>query len=226
MIEDYPSNSLFAKTSNQPPPKKEAPAQQKTGASPKVEKVISGKAIKRKKPMSSRAVKFFSLDLKDIVQNIFEEVFIPSAKEMVSEAIDQAKNRVIFGAVRSAARRRPNGSSVFGGGNSRMRYDQMSSQRNSERPPPPHRPSRQSTVFEEIIVPTRMEAENVMEELWNFVNEYQAVSVRALYEMAELPFHDVDEEYGWTASTLEGGRVRPIIGKGWLVDLPNPIKLD
>src|SRR5690242_343682 len=98
---DYPSNSNKGK-------EKKADAEPK-----KVEKVISGEAVRRKKPLGKRFSETFAGgDAKSVWSYVFLDVIVPAAKDMVVDAASQGVERLIFGEVRGGRRGRTSGAST------------------------------------------------------------------------------------------------------------------
>ena len=77
--------------------------------------------------------------------------------------------------------------------------------------------------FGEIIIPTRPEADAVLEGLFAILEEYDVVSVSDLYEMTGVTSHFTDRKWGWT--DLRGSDIHRI-REGWLLDLPRPEVID
>jgi hypothetical protein len=77
--------------------------------------------------------------------------------------------------------------------------------------------------FNEIILATRVEAEEVLDRLFDILNKYQTVSVSDLYELVGITANFTDEKWGWTE--LRGSQVAKV-RNGYLLDLPRPEPLD
>lgn len=77
--------------------------------------------------------------------------------------------------------------------------------------------------YRNIIVLDRTDAENVVRELRDYIEEYDQVSVAYLYELVGTSSTHVDEEWGWTNPRDIGiRRVRD----GYLIDVPKARHLD
>ena len=101
-MEDYPSNSHKKKT----PPKAIEEAK-------KVERVVEGEVIRRKKPLGKRfAELFIGGDAKSVGSYVMFEVLLPAVKDTLADAMSQGVERMLFGEARSTSRRtgrRPGG---------------------------------------------------------------------------------------------------------------------
>lgn len=217
-MEQYPNNSHSARetkpdgdTSTDPDAKK-------------FEKIISGDASRRKKPLGKRfAETFFGGDSKGVVGYIIFEILIPAAKDMTSEAGNAFLDRVLYGETRTGGRRigaRP------GGSNGYVSYNRYASSglsqsilRREDPRPELSRRARGSHDFEEIIVPTRAEAEMVIDKLFAVLSQYGEVSVVDLCEFVGIKPEYTDKKWGWR--DLRGaGATR--VSNGYLLDLPRP----
>ena len=77
--------------------------------------------------------------------------------------------------------------------------------------------------FDEVIVETRWEAEDVIDHLTTAILEYGSVSIADFYELVGIQSSFTDNKYGWTnLSTATVERV----GGGYLIKLPPTVKLD
>lgn len=205
-MEDFPSNSRMPKA---PEPEQEEPK--------RVLKVVEGDVIRRKKPLSKRVQEmFFGGDSRSVVEYVIQEVMLPAARDMIADAISQGVERMIFGETRSPGRRAASRPSAFGGGNNSVPYNRYSSSRPEPRQPL-SRTSRARHEFDEIILPTRAAAEDVLDNMYNILSRYEAVSVKDLYELTGVEFHHTDEKWGWT--DLRNSRVTRV-SNGYMLDLP------
>lgn len=219
MESEFPSNS-------------NAPNVQAKGkAKKKVDKVVVGEVIQRKKPLFKRFKETFTGDdTRSVISFIFFDVLIPSAKDMVADAVSQGVERKLFGEVRSSSRRggyRPPG--IFGNAGYSA-YNRMSQGASSLRPDPrsarapSHRGRIQQHTFDEIILGTRAEAVEVIDSLIAIIAQYEVATVADLYELVGVTGGDfIEEKWGWT--DLRGADVQRI-NEGYLLNLPRPEPLD
>lgn len=213
----------------------DAPKIEETDGRPKVGRIVSegSSAIQRKTPLGTKLKNFFLGDsAHSVVDYIVHDVLIPAAKDAVADAVGQGIEKRLYGEVRSASRRtghRPSGglSSNTNSNGPRVSYDRYSSPAAS-RPASNAAPSRRSTGgrydIGQIIIPTRAEAVDIIEMMFNIVNQYEVVTVAELYEMANLTSNNyMDRNHGWT--NLRGAQVVRV-RDGYLLDLPTPEALE
>ena len=208
-MEEYPANSHKAKSV---PESENLPK--------KVEKITVGEVTRRKKPLGRRFLDtFFGGDAKGVLGYVLMDVLVPAAKDMAADAVSQGIERMIFGEARSTSRRtgaRP------GGNNSYVSYNRYSTGNpigRREEPREVSRKARGNHDFDEIILATRVEAEEVIGRLFDLVSQYEMATVADLYELVGVSGNYTDEKWGWTDVRGAGvTRVR----SGYLLDLPRP----
>lgn len=212
MAEEFPSNSLRPKAA---PASKSEPK--------KVERVTIGEVSRRKRPLGKRFLDtFFGGDAQGVMGYVFLDVLVPAAKDMVADAVTTAIERTLFGEVRSGNRRGGARSGPFSGGyTSYNRYSSPSSgtrrEEPREAPREVSRRARASHDFDEIILATRAEAQEVIDRLFDLISQYEQATVNDLYELVGVSGNFTDESYGWT--DIRGAGITRIRG-GYLLDLP------
>lgn len=210
-MEDYPANSQKEQAKTKPDDKK-------------IEQVVKGEVARRKKPLGKRfAETFVQGEAQGVWSFVVLDVLLPAAKDMVADAFSQGIERMLFGEVRSTSRRtgsRP-GSTQYGGHTAYNRYSTSSSRR--DEPRQISRRSRSTHDFDEIIIPTRVEAEEVIDRMFEIISRYEQVTVAELYELVGVTGNYTDDKWGWT--DLRGANVSRI-RNGYLLDLPRPEPLD
>jgi hypothetical protein len=217
-MEDFPSNSHRIKPvlKDEEPPKK-------------VEKVIEGEVLRRKKPLSKRlAENFVGGDSKTVGSYILFDVLLPAAKDMMADATSLGVERLLFGEARSTSRRtglRPGQSNSSYISYNRYPPTNATSYGHREDPrgPTPSRRARATHNFDEIILATRVEAEEVVDRLFDLVSRYESATVADLYELVGIAVNYTDNKWGWT--DLRGAGVARV-RNGYLLDLPRPESLD
>jgi hypothetical protein len=85
------------------------------------------------------------------------------------------------------------------------------------------REARAKHNFDEIVLNSRVEAEEVIDRLYDVVSRYESASVADLYELVGLSSTHTDHKWGWT--DIRGAGVQRV-RDGYLLDLPSPEPLD
>jgi len=207
---DFPSNSVTPRSE-----KKET-----SEGREKIEPVIQGKVLRQKKPLKRKFTEVFvGGDARSVWSYVFMDVLVPAAKDMAADAVSQGIERMLFGEVRSSSRR---GGRFSGPSNNYVNYTRYSSGTRRERDEPSRsisRRARASHDFDEIILATRVEAETVIDKMFDLLTRYDSVSVSDLYDLVGMTGDYTDEKWGWT--DLRGAGVTRI-RNGYLLDLPRP----
>lgn len=219
MSNEFPSNR-YKDRDNKTKMESEVPSDKK-----KVDQIVQSQVVRRKKPLNKRfSETFFGGDSKGVWEYVAFDVLVPAAKDMFADAVSQGVERMIFGEARSTSRRsgrRPN--------DSYTNYSRYSSNRRSPDPRderPRQQVSRRARAthdFDEIILATRVEADEVLERLYDLVDKYETATVADLYDLVGVSGNYTDDKWGWTDLRGAGiSRVR----NGYLLDLPRPEPLD
>lgn len=197
---DYPPNS---KMKSAPPEKK-------------VERVTSVEATRRKKSLGKQFRETFVVgDTKSATRYVVFSVLIPAAKEAMVDAGRDWIERLVFGESHGKRRGPPSGATGY------VSYNRMGTNANSA---PPERSmskrARSHHDFDEIVLSSRSEAENVVDRLFEIVSKYEVATVADLYDLVGLASTHIDHKWGWT--DLRGSVVSRIRNQGYLLDLPEP----
>lgn len=217
MSEDFPPNSHKMKKSLRDEPEEIEAAPEK-----KVEKVVEGKVIRRKKPLGKRFKEvFIGGDAQSVGQYVFFDILIPAAKDLAVDMASQGAERLFFGEDNyrrsSRSRNRHSATRIY------HDYQRYSSRDPRDRPPSPResgRYSRRHLDTDDIILATRAEAEEVIDRMYDLLNRYEVVAVAELYELiGESGGPYTNSNWGWT--DLRGTGIRRV-REGYLLDLPRP----
>jgi hypothetical protein len=200
-------------------------AQEGSREGPRVERVTSADAVRRKRSLGKQFKEtFISGDAKTAWHHVLLNVLIPSGQDMFAEAWHAAVDKMIYGEHRSG-RRRGYGSAPPSGATGYINYRGMSQQ--DDRPPMPRGISRRARArndFDEIILASRSEAEEVLDRLFEVISRYEEASVADLYELTGLESSHTDHKWGWT--DLRGASVARVRSGGYLLNLPDPEPLN
>jgi hypothetical protein len=204
-IPDYPPNSDASKRS---------PLDEK-----KVERVTSGEAKRKKKSLGKQFKEtFVGGDARTAARYVVMDVLVPAARDMIVDAGVAGIEKLIFGESRrrrGGATPPPSGPSGYFSYN--RQYAPPSRATGPERVM--SRRARAAHDFDEIILESRAEAEEVINRLFEIVSRYESATVADLYELVGLASVHTDHKWGWTNIRGAGvSRVRD----GYLLDLPEP----
>lgn len=205
----YPSNSNKKKTEGGKNERK------------KLEKVITGKVVERKKPLGRKIAETFAGDdAQSVGSYILFEVIVPTVKSMISDAVSQGVERLLFG---GGTQRNPSSRGSSGGRYTSYNKMYRSSERDRDSPRQISNKARASHNFTEVVLDSRGEAEMIIDNLIELINDYDVATVADLYDLVDIAGEFTDEKWGWT--DLRGASVRRV-REGYLLDLPRAVLLD
>jgi hypothetical protein len=197
-------------------------ASRKVPEDKKIERVTSGEVVRKKKSFRKRfSESFVAGDAKSATRYVLLDVLLPAAKDMVVEAVSSGFEKLIYGESR---RYRGGSTPPPSGPYGHVNYTRYATQ--SRLSSPQRALSRQDRArhdFDGIILESRAEAEEVIDQLFDVVSRYDTATVADLYELVGLASNHTDHKWGWTDIRGAGvSRSRD----GYLLDLPEPIPLD
>lgn len=215
-VDNYPGNSQY---------KKEKKVSKEKAVDPvePVAKIVSGGVTRRKKsPIKRFADTFFGgSSPRDIWAYVLLDVLVPAGRDMIASAAREGIELFVYpDGRRMSARHSSSRSNIH----SRVRYDVISGPSGRPRERDISRRARGSHDFDEIILDSRVEAEEVIQQLFEYLERYEEVSVWQLYGLVGITPNYTDQKYGW----LDLRGLRPVRTRGgqYLLDLPKPEPLD
>lgn len=184
----------------------------------RVGKVIKGNARMRKKnEVSKFADVFISEDINNVKSYILLDVLVPSLKKAFSDIIKNGIDMLLYGTVTD----KRNGS-IAGRVSYRDYYDRNkdntygSGYSNSYR-------SRAKLSYEDIVLDSRGEAEEVLYRMDEILDAYGVVRVADLFDLVGITGDFTDNNYGWTnICSAEPVRLRD---GGYALRLPKPLPI-
>lgn len=186
----------------------------------KLQPIAKGKKVE-KKPETFKDM--FKANSSSIKEYIIMDILIPTAKRTISEIVGSSSDilvdtidTILFGEKRSRSRRR----SGSGRTSYYKYYDDRDRGRDRERPA-----RVRGYEFDDIILETRREAEEVLDRMEDLIDTYKIVSVADLYDLVGISGNYTDNKYGW--SNLRSARVESLrYGDGYILKLPKALPLD
>ena len=195
--------------------------EQEEAETKKVNKVVTEPVTRKKKSFGRKLIDIFlSEDVGDVKTYLVYDVLVPAIKENIADAINGAIGMLFFG----EATRRQRGRSGSGTGakvNYGGYFNGGSDRR--ERIPRSYRSDddRRESV-DDILISSRADAEQVLDEMFELLDTYKQVTVADFYDMLDISSEFTDNKFGWT--DLRGARVVPTRG-GYRIELPRPTSL-
>lgn len=176
--------------------------EQKALADKKIEKVVTGN-VKTKKRFAGKL--FGAQDVGDVKDYLIDEVAIPGVKNLILDFIIGGATKLLGGKSRYTR----------SSGASKISYSDYYEKRDDRRPVATSSGGRFD--FDEIIFPTRPDAEAVRDRMDEVIAKYGFVTVGDMYDMAGLSQPFTSQKYGW--SSIVDSRVEPV-RDGYVIRLP------
>lgn len=211
---EFPSNSKHSQPSKPAVPEKV------------VEQVVTGEAASRKKSLGQRFREvFIGGDTKSVVNYVIVDVLIPQAKDMISEAVSSGIERLIYGDSSRPSRRFGGRPQTGPGPTNYTRYAVRGNNPIGRQGQDDRRPtaSVRTQDIDNILLATRVEAETVVDRMYDLLRDYETVSVADLHSLIGWSSTYTDQKWGWTE--LQGTEVRRV-RDGYILILPKTISLD
>lgn len=183
----------------------------------KVEKVISGTVKPKKKgEMQKFADVFISEDVGNVKSYILLEVLVPAVKKAISDIVTNGIDMILYG----ETGRTRNKSSTASKISYQKYYDRPDDRRRDGNAPA----ARTGFDYDDLIFPTRGDAEAVLDAMNDIIAQYQVVSIADLYDLANVSLDNyAANKYGWT--DIRG--CKPIrVRDGYILKLPRALPLN
>ena len=154
----------------------------------KIEKVATGKVKTKKKSGANKfSDVFVTEDISSVKDYILYEVLLPAAKKTLSEIVSNGIDMLLYGETKSKSKSR----------GSKVSYSKYYDDREDDY----RRSSRRRAVgydYEDVILESRREAEEVLNRMEDLIDSYGVVSVADLYDLVGISGKYTDNKYGWT----------------------------
>lgn len=175
-------------------------------------KVVTSELGKKKKTMLDKISSvIFGDDAKALGEYILHDILIPSAKELIMDMVRNGLEMRMYGdGNRYRSRRDPVRST-------KVAYNSMYNRDAREDRREYSQTSRSNFRFEDIIIPDRKEAEEVLTNMIDLIENYDNVGVGDFYDLVGIRSDYTDNKYGWT--NLRDASVKRV-REGYVLDLP------
>ena len=183
----------------------------------KLEKVVSGEVVTRKRPLGQRMKDvFLGGEFKSAAQYIAAEVLLPAVRNLLVDATTKGVERVVYGESTQSRGRQQDYRPRVTYNDPIRRYPTTGSV--TQRGNLPDQPSQRARHDRtELILSSRADAETVLERLSDIIDRYAVASLADLHELAGIPTTHVDTKWGW--ESIRFAEIRQI-REGYLLDLP------
>ena len=181
-----------------------------------IKAVVNGKVTKKKKGIGSKigAVLFDDNNVGDVKEYVIFDVIVPAVKNAISNAITGGIDMLLFGERRSDSLRSRDSRS----------YTSYSS-RSTSRRDNSRQGYRRSSLFEldDILLPTKLDANSVIDNMFNILDEYGVVSVADYYALVGEPSNYQMNAWGW--ENLNNVYTQRTRSGEYKIILPKPVNI-
>lgn len=204
MAEAYPSNSLKAKEDAEK-------AKEKTPVTPVVTEKVK---VKKKGELRKFASNFIAEDAEHVEGYLFKQVLVPIVKNAIQQLVNKGTDYVLFG--ESGASKTSTTPQVSYNG-------YWASSGKPVAPQPQPQQARNAFIFDDIIIPTRDDAERVLMMLNEMIAHFGRATVGDYYDLCDITAPYTANSYGWTDLRDCGiGRSK----EGFFLKLPKAVPLE
>lgn len=187
--------------------------------------VITTNVVRKKKTLKEKfSQMFLEENLDNVIHYVVHDVLVPAAEATFKDSLEGGLSMLLHGEKRDPRSNRIGGASYI------TSYGDYFSQGNRSSMPRPKNPGRDFSTrkrtmgnFDDIVIKTRLEAEDVLIRLTGLVEQYDQATVDDLYSAVGITGDYTDRSYGWV--NLTRANVVPCRG-GYLLNLPKPIYLN
>ena len=158
----------------------------------KLEKVVTGKVkTKKRNEISKLGEIFIAEDARNVKSYILMEVLVPAVKKAISDIVTNGIDMLLFG--EGGRTRKTSSASTV---SYRNYYDQKDITRRDYSSTRAR--TRTGYSYDDIILETRGEAEEVLARMDELIETYGIVSVADMYDLVGKTCNYTDNKYGWT----------------------------
>lgn len=155
----------------------------------KIEKVVSGNVkTKKKSDISKFADVFIAEDMENVKSYIVSDVIIPTVKNTIADIVTNGLNMILFGETNRGSKRSTASKISYSG-----YYNKKDDRRSSSQPR-----TRGGYFYDDVILDSRGDAEEVLSCLDDLIETYGTASVADLGELVGITGEYTDNKYGWT----------------------------
>ena len=173
--------------------------------------MVKGKVTKKKNNVRKLTDTFVSEDIQNVKSYVLMDVLVPAVKKAISDIVTNGIDMLLYG--ETGRTKKSNASTV----SYRSYYDNRRDDRYSSSR------TRTGYSYDDVILETRGEAEDVLTRMDELIDTYGSVSVADMYDLVGMSCNYTDNKYGWTnLRNAEPVRVRD----GYLLKMPKATPID
>lgn len=189
----------------------------------KIKPVTSATTERRKRGLGQKFKgAFFAGSSKDALSVMTEDVVVPAIRDAIRDALRAGIDNLIYGDTRR--RGGGGGYSAPWSGQTGTPYVNYGGASKPQQQQTVSKQSRARLQFDSIIVPSREDAVEVIDQMFEILSRQGVVYVAELYALVDIRAEHTDWKWGWT--NLRGTKPVPLSrDRGYLLNLPEPEEL-
>lgn len=178
-------------------------------------------AIKEKGPFKRFVSNFVKNDIRTVAGEAVDNVLLPDGAELFVGVLEYIIEGIFLGGDRSIRKSMRGGdvpyNAIFKSGKKFLSSVKEQDARKA------------ALSYEEVIFTTYELAQEVLDDMYDYIDNYKVVSVLDLYSFIKERIENpecldskgfTDDDYGW--KDLTGAKIRPVRGGGFVLNLPRP----
>lgn len=175
--------------------------------------VEEGKAKLKKKAGGKFAALFLSEDAGHTLEYVTEDVLVPKGKDLLASILKAVIENIIYGR-----------GGYSGGGSTRSSSFSYGAYYEEKSKPKAYSGSKSSDpIFDEIVWPTKQEAEDACKAIEELIENYNEARVGDLYDIASLKVPYTAQKWGWTDFKTA---IVVKSGDGFVIKTPKPMPIE
>lgn len=178
-------------------------------------KVVHGQVKTKKNEIRKFTDIFIAEDVHQVKDYILHDVLVPAIKNAFYDVVVGGLKMSLFGGRDAGGGRRPISDKV------NFRDYSSISRRDDDYRRDNYR-ERSAIDYDDIIIPTRGEAELVLERMDEIMSEYKLVRVADLYDLVGVTGPHTAHNYGWT--NIRNAKVVPV-RDGFMIRMPKALPI-
>lgn len=159
---------------------------------------VANAEVKERSALQKASRSFFAEDFNKVARYVGKEIILPSVKRLIFDVFSDGLGALLWG-TDSRKGKGDKFASYYGGSNRGSMYWQSGNSNNGPRTQQASsRVSGTGYDSEMYIVPSRGDAEYIIDSLKEELGSYPSVPIASLYKMLKRDPQPVDFNYGWT----------------------------
>jgi hypothetical protein len=179
------------------------------------------RGMRQKKSLTQSIAQMFVGSEESVGSYILQEVLLPAAKSTIQDMVESAIQMFLYGDAKPRGRDRDRGRST------KISYGSFYRGRDREDDRRESRSRGGRFNLDEITFEHPKEADDVLSEMMDLLQDYEQVTVADFYELAGVDGGTwADRKWGWEEDQLKRAYCSHVSRGKWALILPKPIELD